>query len=58
VAFLSDHRRLVQINEIAQMEKTRYAVPAALCSGLGEIDIDCLVWALSRSGNLGERGEN
>jgi hypothetical protein len=55
---LSDHRRFkhpherngvsrcyftVQINEIAQMKKTRDAVPVALLSRLGEIDIARLV---------------
>jgi hypothetical protein len=33
----------VQINEIAQMKKTRDAVPVALLSRLGEIDIARLV---------------
>jgi hypothetical protein len=60
---LSDHRRFkrpherkgasrccftVQINKIAQMEKTRDAVLVALLSRLGEIDIDRFVWLKSR----------
>jgi hypothetical protein len=38
----------VQINKIAQVEKTRDAVPVALRPGLGEIDFDCLVWIKRR----------
>jgi hypothetical protein len=62
-SLLSDHRRFkllherqgagqccfrVQINKIAQMEKTRHAVLLALLSKLGDIDIDCIVWPKKR----------
>jgi len=60
---LSNHRRFkrlherdganrccftMQIDEIAQMKKARDAVPVALLSRLGEIDIDPFVWLKKR----------
>ena len=48
----------MQIDEIAQMKKARDAVPVALLSRLGEIDIDPFVWLKKRrhSSPCGARG--
>jgi hypothetical protein len=50
----------VHIDEIAQMKKTRDAVPVVLLSRLGEIDVDLFVWLKKRRhpslfGALGSR---